>query len=178
MIDVAPQVRELQDAHGAFVRDTGRQLANEADERHRKDRDSELLDEKLRGLQNDFREFALQNVYKQRAESEAYIKQQFAKHQLAQNDIVAEVRKQKEYVDEEVRGVREQFADVESMHGGFSSEAKSRLTALENAILCHNNVDENVLGDGLKLGGLAVREHLDQLRVGGTFRSVFARSSQ
>lgn len=86
-------VRELQELHTSFVKDVAAKLAQGEDLNIKQDREQMSHREQIRSLQSEFRDFAVQSVYRQRQEVETLIKNQFSKHHLDENEFRDEMRK-------------------------------------------------------------------------------------
>eukprot|EP00392_Amoebophrya_sp_AT5.2_P012111 g12206.t1 len=153
------QVRELQDGQTSFVKDVASKLTQHEEQGIRGEREHQSVKESVRGLQNDFRDFAVQSVYRQRQETEQLIKAQFAKHQFQENDHRAELKRHQEDMAESLQRLNNVIEDLDHNSQSFKTDARARIVNLENAILCREDDDGST-----KLGGFAFREHVEQLR--------------
>ncbi|CAD7946403.1 unnamed protein product [Amoebophrya sp. A120] len=156
------QVRDIQEGQSGFVKDVAGKLTQHEEQNVRSERDQAAVRESVRGLQNDFRDFAVQSVYRQRQETEQLIKNQFAKHQFQENDARAELKRQQEELAEGISRVNNTLEDLDTNAAAFKQDARARIVNLENAILCKEG-DVGESGEP-KLGGFAFREHVEQLR--------------
>lgn len=153
------QVRELQDGLKSVTSEMGTKVYQLTEKEASKDREIAVLKETVKTLQNEFRDYSVESVYRQRAEIQGEVKNNVTKYQFENHEWQVEVRKVLQTLAEEQKKLSEADTRVEDSFAAFKGDIRTRLSALEASVLGSGGKNQTNIGIG---NGLS-REQLEHI---------------